>query len=518
MSEDSSSGKEDDVVARAEAELREQPLDEPNWDAMAERVMSALPQAGALDATLLDAPLPTQADELALEHAGATGAEPNVEFGARAGALDDAWGEQPDAGASDEEPPFTAVASMPYVATETAVTESGIVETRAARQGGRIERSGEREAVSLDELIPPRARGRAESDLVTGAERDDTAEPAQAEGSANDGAPHSRREGVSLADLARSSVSRRAQDVSSIAKESIAVARTHTGVARRVHAADAAANLPSVVIAPSVADPPTEPPARTRAPNQGPIIGAAIAIVGLAAGFAFYIAGQRAPEPLVITQVVPEQAAPALAPAPVAAKPAATEPAATEQAEAVAAAEEAPPATTAATEPAAPAPSPVAAAATARAGAAGSPLASSRVAPEKIVLGEDEPGVRAENIVLDEDPAPAAPAGKPAATSDGPPLKPAVSSGGLPDRPSAGAVQAAVGSVLGAARSCLAGQLEPSSARVVFASDGSVQAVQVSGPAAGTPAAACIESAFKKARVQPFAAPNFSIGTKVRPP
>jgi hypothetical protein len=512
VSEDSSSGKDEDVVARAEAELRAQSLDEPNWEVMAERVMSALPQAGATEAALLEAPLPTQADEIPLDLASSTrvkGAEPSLEFGAQA-TLDDSWADLPTNEGGVEDPPFTAVAaSTAYVATETAVTESGIVETPAARQGARSERSGERELVSLDELIP--GRGRAESDVAASAELGAEANPAaKGEHPASD-APESRREAVSLADLARSSVSRRSQDVSSIAKESMAVARTHTGVARRVQAADAAANLPSVVIAPSAADPPTEPPARARSANQGPIIGAAIALVGIAAGFAFYIAGQRAPEPLVVTQMVPNAAAPESDRA--TAAPAS--PGSTEQVEPLAA--EPPPVTPAPAEVAA-APAPATAAGAPRAGGAGSPQASSRVAPEKIVLGEDEPGVRAEKIVLDEDPTPSAPATKPAPANEDPPLKPAVSSGGLPDRPSAGAVQAAVGSVLGAARSCLAGQLEPSSARVVFASDGSVQAVQVSGPAAGTPAGSCIESAFKKARVQPFAAPTFSFGTKVRPP
>lgn len=514
MSEDGSSEKGDDVVARAEAELRKQRLEEPDWDALAERVLSALPQAGGIDATLLEAPLPIQADEAALDLSSSTrarGAEPSVEFGAQEATLDDAWAKLSASESAAEEPPFTAVASMPYVATETAITESGIVETAAARNG-RTERSGERELVSLDELIPERARERNE--IVPPSSNEVTASKVD-ERLVNDAAPESQREAVSLADLARSSVSRRSQDVSSIAKESIAVARTHTGVARRVQAAEAAANLPSVMIAPSAVDPPADPQLRTRAPatNQGPIIGAAIAIVGLAAGFAFYIAGQRPANPLVVTQVVPNPAA-----APVldkAAEPA--KPVTAERSAPVAPSEASPGAPAlAATEVAA---APVPAAGGARTPRGGAPFASSAVAPEKIVLKEDEPRVRAEKVVLDEDPGTPAPS-KGASAADDPPLKPAVSngSGGLPDRPSSGAVQAAVGAVLGAARSCLAGQLEPSNARVVFVSDGSVQAVQISGPAAGTPAAACIESAFKRARVQPFAAPSFSFGTKVRPP
>jgi hypothetical protein len=71
--------------------------------------------------------------------------------------------------------------------------------------------------------------------------------------------------------------------------------------------------------------------------------------------------------------------------------------------------------------------------------------------------------------------------------------------------------------VLGAARGCLVGQPAASSATLVFGSSGEVTSVGVNGPAAGTPAAACIKSALGKARVQPFAAPSFSLGVTVRP-
>jgi hypothetical protein len=71
--------------------------------------------------------------------------------------------------------------------------------------------------------------------------------------------------------------------------------------------------------------------------------------------------------------------------------------------------------------------------------------------------------------------------------------------------------------VLGGARACVAGQDAPSSATVTFGSDGRVQSVGVSGPAAGTPAEACIKAALSKARVQPFARPSFTVSTPVRP-
>lgn len=83
--------------------------------------------------------------------------------------------------------------------------------------------------------------------------------------------------------------------------------------------------------------------------------------------------------------------------------------------------------------------------------------------------------------------------------------------------PSSGAVQAAVGSVLGNARVCVAGDREPSRARVIFESSGAVSGVVVSGPAAGTPAEACIKAALSKARVAPFQKPNYSVDTTIRP-
>ncbi len=99
-----------------------------------------------------------------------------------------------------------------------------------------------------------------------------------------------------------------------------------------------------------------------------------------------------------------------------------------------------------------------------------------------------------------------------------PGLRPADSSGGqLPVKPSSGAVQAALGAVLSGARHCVAGDDAPSSAVVLFGSDGRVQSVSVSGPAAGKAAGQCIQAQLTKARVQPFAASNFSVNTTIRP-
>lgn len=99
-----------------------------------------------------------------------------------------------------------------------------------------------------------------------------------------------------------------------------------------------------------------------------------------------------------------------------------------------------------------------------------------------------------------------------------PALRPADSSGGeLAAKPSTGAVQAALGAVMSGARHCVAGDDAPSSAVVSFGSDGRVQSVSVSGPAAGKASGACIQAQLTKARVQPFAASNFSVNATIRP-
>jgi hypothetical protein len=62
------------------------------------------------------------------------------------------------------------------------------------------------------------------------------------------------------------------------------------------------------------------------------------------------------------------------------------------------------------------------------------------------------------------------------------------------------------------------GHDRPSNATVTLGSNGRVKSVVVSGPAAGTPAARCIESALGAMRVRPFARPTFTIrGVTIRP-
>jgi hypothetical protein len=90
--------------------------------------------------------------------------------------------------------------------------------------------------------------------------------------------------------------------------------------------------------------------------------------------------------------------------------------------------------------------------------------------------------------------------------------------GDIPEVPAQGAIQGALGSQRGAARSCLADFDAPSRATVVFASSGNVQNVSVSGPAAGTKAESCIRAALSKAAVGPFRRASYSISTTISPP
>jgi hypothetical protein len=123
-----------------------------------------------------------------------------------------------------------------------------------------------------------------------------------------------------------------------------------------------------------------------------------------------------------------------------------------------------------------------------------------------------------EAVVLDDDPAPAAPmaaaAPKPAPAAPEPPLKPAQgATGDVPLTPSAGAVSTALNSVRGSAQACLAGQTDAVTAVVTFASDGHVLRVS-----AGGPSGACIQAALSNAHIAPFARDSFSATTTIRPP
>lgn len=139
---------------------------------------------------------------------------------------------------------------------------------------------------------------------------------------------------------------------------------------------------------------------------------------------------------------------------------------------------------------------------------------ASRKTPEKVLLAED-PSRATESSEEAEarNPSRAVPLAVVPA-----PLQPADATGSeRPEAPSQGAVLAALGTVMGSARACVAGQDAPSRAVVVFGSSGQVQSVSVSGPAAGTPSEQCIVSALSGARVAPFSRPTFTASASIRP-
>ncbi|HET9931647.1 MAG TPA: hypothetical protein VFQ35_13195 [Polyangiaceae bacterium] len=376
-----------------------------------------------------------------------------------------------------------------------------------------------------DEPTEPGAQAQTASDEPSSG----AAPSADAQRSAPASSPPSAAAGpapaTSLAALARSVAQRDARpEAAHIAKESIslaAAARVHTdGIVERVRSArpsptrDVDARVPpappSARVAPAVAPAATPPPARRSE------LGPWIAIGGMGAALAaalMVIAFRREPAQIVVA--APPAATAAAPAAPVAQAQAPTQ--APAPAQAVAPTEDAPRAEVASAPP--------------TLAASSLPLASKNASPTSPAHANSEPVAVAsrattavrpapEKIQLEETPAkvkPASPTEPPAAGVSG--MRPAAgstTSGGLPDRPSTGAVQAAVGSVMGAARACVAGGAA-TQAQITFGSDGTVSSVAVNGPSAGTSAAKCIEAALKRARVAPFTNQSFSLGIWVRP-
>ncbi|WP_433931926.1 hypothetical protein AB3662_46120 [Sorangium cellulosum] len=87
----------------------------------------------------------------------------------------------------------------------------------------------------------------------------------------------------------------------------------------------------------------------------------------------------------------------------------------------------------------------------------------------------------------------------------------------VPEQPSQGSVQAALGSVMGNARACVAGADDVSRAQITFSSTGQVSKVNVSGWAAANGQSSCVQSALKAANVGPFSKPSFSVSATIRP-
>ena len=93
-----------------------------------------------------------------------------------------------------------------------------------------------------------------------------------------------------------------------------------------------------------------------------------------------------------------------------------------------------------------------------------------------------------------------------------PPPPAAPNTSGLPDLPPKSAVQSALKGAMPAARACLHAGDPDMHVVVVFGSSGTPKSIQATGTGAS-----CVQSAFSRARVPPFAQPSTSAGFTVRP-
>ncbi|MEO5727908.1 MAG: hypothetical protein ABI134_07240 [Byssovorax sp.] len=87
----------------------------------------------------------------------------------------------------------------------------------------------------------------------------------------------------------------------------------------------------------------------------------------------------------------------------------------------------------------------------------------------------------------------------------------------IPEQPSQGSVQAAVGTVMGGAKGCVAGADDVSRANVTFSSGGAVTSVSVTGWAAAHGKSSCVQAALKGAKVGAFSKPSYTVGVTIRP-
>jgi len=332
-------------------------------------------------------------------------------------------------------------------------------------------------------------------------------EPAPAPGTAT---ALSKSSSTQLSDLARA-VAQKAdrKESSALFKESLSVA-----AAARAQPALSARPRPAPprvpTQAPTLAAPPAPSPSVATAPptmrsSLGPFLAGAGVAIAAAAVVAILMRG-AAPAPTAPTAIPAQQDSARLE-----------------------AQRHTPPATPAPMPPSVPesppaavAEAPAASAGAHRAEAAPDGPSSSETSPRVASGGRSVPSKLAggasrkpppERVVLEES------SGSTPSPEPTPELRPASRvSSSVPDRPSPGAVQAALGSVLSAARACVAGTEAPSTATVVFTSAGTVARVTVSGPAAGTPAGGCIQSALGRARVAPFVQATYVVsGIAVRP-
>ena len=245
--------------------------------------------------------------------------------------------------------------------------------------------------------------------------------------------------------------------------------------------------------------------------SSGAAAGIAIAVLGLAAAFAVVILAGKKPAPLA--SAIVEEAA---RPVPVATEEAvATKPSAAPEAPVT---PEAPAAPEPAAEPQALAmnePAKPAAASTAPSEApkeeASPKAASTSGAPATTAA----PGSLSEEMARAAGSEKGLPGEEKAEPASGPGGKSKSST--IPEQPPQGSVQAAVGSVMGGAKACVAGADDVSRAQITFSSSGTVSNVSVSGWASGKSAAGCIKAALQGANVGPFAKSSFTVPVTIRP-
>lgn len=262
-------------------------------------------------------------------------------------------------------------------------------------------------------------------------------------------------------------------------------------------ASAAAAPVVSAAAAPVVAKP-TAAPAGGGS-RAGMWAGAAIALLGVAAAVAVYQTRKPAPPRTESVAEVKPTAAPAATEAPSAAPTA--EPAAVASSEA------------------APADAPKGEEAKGTAGGTAAPTATAVAANDVKGAAASKDAVKGGKVgTLDEEMKKAVGANDlPAAPQDDG-AKPAAGGGGsVPEQPSQGNAQAAIRAVMGAAKACVAGAPEPTTASVTFSSSGSVQSVSVGGWAAANGKGGCVKSALQGARVSPFAKATYTVPVNVRP-
>jgi hypothetical protein len=247
--------------------------------------------------------------------------------------------------------------------------------------------------------------------------------------------------------------------------------------------------------------------------SGGAIAGIAVAVLGLAAAFAVVMISNKKPAPQA-TQVVPEAptAAPAATDEAVAAKPAATTEAAAPPESTVAPEAPTAPQAVAMNDPSKSAgPMPTAP----EAPAAPPSEASKPATPAPGPATTGTPGNLNEAITKRMGGETGGPAEEKAEPASGPGGKSKSST--VPEQPPQGSVQAAIGSVMGGAKGCVAGADDVSRAQITFSSSGTVSNVSVSGWAAGKGAAGCIKAALKGANVGAFSKPTYTVGITIRP-